>query len=418
MIINVICPNCGKKIQVDDSNDANICILCGKPFVTKNAKAFSNDNIVNVDTNTIKEEDRLFNNIKGLVYKSDSNSNASFEKNSKEFILNYPLDNRIFEVNYYIAYKEYVRFKKENEKYNSDYIGDTLYNSIKNLIKTLLLLKEKDINAYNENHKIILDSINKNTKYTGDSLDIKLYLSKFDLKAFKKGIIKYENDMIKYDKDVQSYNRMVAEQNNLPPWKPGMPVRMIPIKPIKPYTNLYKWITTFTTLKKDFKAKNFPIDEEYILDLCSSFDLYDDGFSETSDFFNEYSDVLLSILPKDKQNIIKERRRKEEERIRLEEEKRKAKEDLEIIEFTIKFWVKYESYLKAKEYKKAYNLIYDPLNYTIHKKKIYVDMEYPKFKKGLFGIKYKGDINNFNPTSYVETCLNKLNIKLPSELKK
>lgn len=418
MIINVICPNCGKKIQVDDSNDANICLLCGKPFVTKNAKAFSNDNTVHVDTNTIKEEDRLFNNIKGLAYKNDSNSIASFDKNSKSFILNYPLDNRIFEVNYYVAYKEYVRYKKESEKYDSDYIGDGLFNAIKKLIKTLLLLKENDINAYNENHKILIDSINKDTKYTGDSLDIKLYLEKFDLNKFKKGIIKYEEEMIKYERDVQSYNRMVSEQNSLPPWKPGMPVRIIPIKPIKPFTNLYKWINTFTTLKKDFKAKNFPLDEEYILDLCSSFDLYDDGFSETSNFFNDYSDVLLSILPKDKQNIIKERRRKEEERIRLEEEKRKAKEDLEVIEYVIKFWVRYESYLKAKEYKKAYDLINDPRNHTVLNKKIYVEMEYPKLKKGLFGVKYKGDVNSFNTTSYVETCLNKLNIKLPSELKK
>ena len=119
MIINVICPSCGKKIQVDDSNDANICILCGKPFVTANAKSADNNETVSSPTSQPKNDEatHLYNNIKGLAYIDDDNSNKAFKKNSEDFILNYPLDNRTSEVNFYIAYKEYIKVTKCRAKW-------------------------------------------------------------------------------------------------------------------------------------------------------------------------------------------------------------------------------------------------------------------------------------------------------------
>ena len=50
MIVSVICPVCGKKIQIDDSNDANICIICGKPFITEKAVRCDEEKVVSLNT--------------------------------------------------------------------------------------------------------------------------------------------------------------------------------------------------------------------------------------------------------------------------------------------------------------------------------------------------------------------------------
>lgn len=76
MIISVICPNCGKKIQIDDSNDANICICCNRAFVTEKAqKCDENPAVAPVKTTPTKQPkarddaERYYENVMGLLEK-------------------------------------------------------------------------------------------------------------------------------------------------------------------------------------------------------------------------------------------------------------------------------------------------------------------------------------------------------------
>ena len=103
MIVSVICPVCGKKIQIDDSNDANICIICGKPFITEKAVRCDEEKAVSLNTdksNNVNNNmaDHYFNNIMGLYNQGKSRDEKAYLANIDSLKVNYPLDQRNDEI--------------------------------------------------------------------------------------------------------------------------------------------------------------------------------------------------------------------------------------------------------------------------------------------------------------------------------
>ncbi|MBO5737046.1 MAG: hypothetical protein J6S04_04480, partial [Clostridia bacterium] len=191
MIITVLCPICGKKIQIESTNDANICICCGQPFITSNAKPFEDDVITVVEPTKPQNTtaDHYFNNIMGLLEKGVDEKDEALATNYNRFKTEYPLDERITICDYLIQYDKYHKAAKKS------------VSLIQDLLVKLSAIKDKAL--YEQYYTELLSEANELTHTdSNEMLNVKLYLGNFNLNGLKGEIATYNAAMKKYAQDL------------------------------------------------------------------------------------------------------------------------------------------------------------------------------------------------------------------------
>lgn len=464
MIITVFCPLCEKKIQIDNSNDANICVCCGKAFITSNAKLVDNNNAIALEDHKQNNTsaDMYFNNIVGLLEKGTEHSNESLVYNLNKFKNEYPLDERIDVCDYLIAYNNYL---KANEK-SFTLIHDLL----------LKLSKIKKTEFYGRYYAILLKEANTLTNTSSaEMLNIKLYFGNFDLKALKNDITSYKTAFKKYRQSLTSCEASVRTfESNLD--KHGTAVRRfltkneisIPhdfyltsprINPLKidenaGFSNQESEINRYAkeldsainklffyekrlNSYRSYSYADFPVKPicavpilpirptlnttwlSYLKDMCPSLQTEEYGIDAdylyaqykllNSAGLSEYIEVkntiskLFSLLPQDIKNEINEEERKRKEQIKKQKEEKILKE----IEM---YWANYLSVVKSQGAKAGYN--YLTQSHKIENKIVYNQQELSNYKKGLFGVKYLSDINKFTIEDNTSLTYKKMNFTL------
>lgn len=462
MIVSVLCPMCGKKIQIDDTNDANICVCCGKAFVTSKA-IICDDVVINVEKKTQNNQaDHYFNNIVGLLEKGVSNEDEVLKKNYTKFKTEYPLDQRLAVCDYLIQYDKYQR-KVEKD-----------FSLINDLLLKLSEIKSKEY--YDKYYNLLLKEANElSNTTTNEMLNIKLYLGNFDLDGLKKDINNYNQSSVKYLQDLKiceanlktyernldnfgssvrsflsrneigipydaylssptvnklnlsddmneadyqkeidrfakelntAVNKLSSYERRLDSFSrysyvdfPMRPVCVIPIVPNKPYLNS-KWFVYLNSVAKELKIEEYGIDTEYLYSQYKK--INNANLSNYSDVKNILSKIFM-LLPKDIQNAIRE-----EEKIK-QEQLRKKKED-KILKELKEYWITYLACFKNKGHKAAYKYLNTVSK--VENKIVYAHQELNNYKKGLFGVKYLKDINNFDLDENIMMTYQKMNFKL------
>lgn len=463
MIITVICPICGKKIQIEDANDANICVCCGKPFVTSKALLVKNEETIfdEKTTNTTNQADHYFNNIVGLLEKGVGCDDEVVITNYNRFKTDYPLDTRIAVCDYLFQYDKYQRLNKD-------------FNLIYNLLNKLKAIKETEY--YEIYYNQLLKNVNELTKTdTNEMLNIKLYLGNFSVDTLTRNVTNYKSSLEKYISDlkkcestIRTYEKHLekhgsavrsflnrheisiphdfylsslkiselkidknmslseyeneidryAKELNSASLKlthyekrinsyrsysysdfPYQAVCVVPIIPIKPYLD-QSLLLYLKDVYLALKIDEYGIDKDYLYSEYKKFN--NSGLKEYSEVNNIIS-KLFNLLPDELKNEIKEEERIKKEKLRKEKEEAILKE----IE---KFWIKYVSIVKNQGVKAGYNYLNQIIR--IENKIVYVNQELNNYKKGLFGVKYLSDINTFSIEDNKLLTYKKMNFNL------
>ncbi len=408
MIITVICPLCGKTIQIEENNDANICVCCNRAFITKNSQRVdnkSNEAISNIieQNNNNGEVERLYNNIIGLLDKNLTNEDKYLNQNLEEFKTKFPLDNRIILINHRLNYNSLINnkfydYKKlfddlENLKNYNEELYQKYYNDLYEYIK---MKTNEDYDSSMLDFKFALINLNK-SKILTSANDYKK-----ELEIYNKNYETYKKEKSTYDSIYRSYyndlNRWLNSGNTLDtpsPKKPAIlngPGPSAPREPHNPNEVIYSSLKGALVLLK--KAK-YGIDHAYLLKLYNFFDSNFLQLVDQKGIVKAFLDECFNYLDKKSQEEIIERI--------------KQKNINETLAQIKEFFNEFNTLLKLDKIKKAYKYINHPI--CIKGKTLNVEHEKSKFSKSLFTTKYLGNINTFSVDEATKIAFEKTNYK-------
>lgn len=407
MIITVICPLCGKTIQIEENNDANICICCNRAFITKNCQRIDNNNsdanAAVVNTNVNSEAERLYNNINGLLDRSHTADDIYLSKNIEEFKTKFPLDDRILLINYRLIFNKLL---------------NTQSCDLVTLLNNLYSLKKYNQNVYNEKYQELYEYIKNisNEDYDDSMIDLKLGLRKVKYNEVLENAANYKKELEKYNKRYSEYETAKRAYDNADrkysfdlnfwlnsgdtlsvpaPKKPAILDGPAPYEPYKPSNPNHIFFSILASSLNIAEKPRFGIDKKYLLKLYNFVDSNLEELIDESGSLQKFYAGIVKFFDKDVQDEINE--------------KIKQKHIKQIMFQITKYFNEYQYYLNHK-IKRAYEYINKP--YYIEKKLLYVDHEKIKFTKGLFSVKYSENTSEFDVQKAAKIAFEKTNFEI------
>lgn len=385
-IVAAKCTNCGGVLEVDAEKDAAVCKYCNTPFIVE--KAIENYNITNNYTTINNTVNNTVNNISGqeVHIHQDGESPEQLLENIKALLKRNERD---------LANKTYQKLK---EKYPADYrvdeaniclIIDTanIYDLDEQIWIPLKNLKESNRSVYEVCYGKLLNHINQkllektNKTFRGGLLNTKIHALKWfggsiiqdclksqmgfvvwwdkpgwdlsvwsgDRRAFG-GVAEAIGKDSKEEKDDEFLIFMLTELNKV----------LVFSRSWKPVADSYQfytdWYNLYPSTKPDYRSVLKPR-EDALKNVCNAFE--------------------KRLSPEAKERFRRENRKREIE----------------------KFWNAYGKCMQSKLIKEAYNLLLSNSSIAGASK------ELAKFKKGIFGVKYLGDVNALNAGDLINATL-------------
>lgn len=421
-IVAAKCTNCGGVLEVDAEKDAAVCKYCNTPFIVE--KAIENYNITNNYTTINNTVNNTVNNISGqeVHIHQDGESPEQLLENIKALLKRNERD---------LANKTYQKLK---EKYPADYrvdeacvcLGLYRYGSEKisltdfvaksDASTALKNLKQGNPDVYGSYYEQLLGYVNQ-------------YLSEKTGKAFRGRLLLTKAALIVY---VLQYGDGYTVEEKL---KNHLGFNKLSKLETESECGFLMIVDDYL----DFSGRLKPIsqeedtDDEFVAYLVAEMDKVLDwsqkwkpdgkwfefqdsmrelnyGVGYTTDYravlspreksMRDVRDALLkNCLSSDgKKKLEEEQKRKIQEAERVKREKRKN---------TIKeFWNMYVSFIRSKQTKAAYDLMLKATNNHLScASPSDASKELAKFKKGIFGVKYFGDVNALNADDLINATL-------------
>lgn len=414
MIISVICPNCGKKIQIDDSNDANICICCNRAFVTEKAQrcdGVSAQAPVQTPTQTAPPKqataqdaaERYFKNVLGLLEKGKDESDGALCSNLNALRNQFPLDPRLQAAEFRLALQSYKKatshkngYVKKAFEYLDGLVGTDYYDECYDVLKEeakKVCKSEGDGSLY---LKLILQDVNPNAilkYYASYKKEKETY--QINYKGYQNELRNYESKVKRYEKDLERYQKASLEGTTLPPfpWKPSPPIAPRGVSFGDPSVSVLDEVLPLI-------GKQEKEDFDYLTAKYCELAKYCEAIRPVTSTYDSIVKKLYSLLPLDYRKKMEEEERARKEKIRAE---KTAKTLFELK----KFWEYYISLLKAKKFKDAYK--YLTYSKKIEDKQIPTHQELTKFSKTLFSTKYNGDVNQLDAENLAKITFKNMN---------
>ena len=393
-LVPALCPQCGGALDVDPNQEAAVCKFCGTPFITE--KAIQNYNITNVTNNvtnvtnnvtnvqhinaqevnlqTGPTAQQMFDNIKALCKRD--NIDAA-EKLAEEMEVKFPSDYLVDEANVVITFawalNAFDRSLKGKHASGEDFFYAMTSTSnfsgipgqIRHINESLTKLQKANpevAKPYWDEYAKVINQIFElwcGVKFTGGIPEIKTVLLNGDIHRAT------YNESYNYNRLIEALDKV----SNMP-WCGDADEEYLVwvILEIEKHCKERE--------KDNFGTYRRPLDGRTI---------------SLKPLINRLSPEGLQAL-----EIGHKKRKAEEEAARIEAERKKLHSQ----------WKDVIIYLKNKQYKEAFNVLQ-------YMSGAVVDEEKAKFKKGLLGVKYIGDVNALNVDDLVERSLTDAGIKKP-----
>ena len=395
-LVPALCPQCGGALDVDEDQEAAVCKFCGTPFITEkaiqnyNINYVTNNNVTNVTNNTVTNvtqinaqevnvqtgptAQQMFDNIKALCKRDNL---GAAKKLAEEMEVKFPSDYLVDEANVVITFAGALAdldgrlrgahssgknfFLTMTDPFDFNFVPGDI-RDINKALEKLQTVNPEVAKPYWDEYAKVINQIFElwfGVKFTGGIPEIKTVLINGDLHYAT------NNERYNYSHLIESLDKV----SNMTWFGDADEEYLV-------------WV--ILEIEKHCKEHERASWGKYRPPL-------DGRTISLKPLINRLSPEGLQAL-----EIGHKKRKAEEEAARIEAEREKWR----------KYWFYHLKFLQEKNYKRALNRLEGESGAV-------VDEEKAKFKKGLLGVKYIGDVNALNIDDLAERSLKDAGIEKP-----